>query len=331
MLRTHLVRRLSTLPHKKVDLKLVKQLRQRTAAPVKKCVDALQAANEDVDKAIAWLRKNGLKSAAKLAARTAEDGAVVLARHADGHAITLLDVSSETDSVPRNSAFHDAVDAVAGAALAHGADVPAGVPRHLDVSTIGALHAGDMTVAERLQLSSSTLGENIQLRQGAVLRPAASGGVVCGYLHNRHSPTVGTAGAIISLASESTNVAALEALGAQLCMHIVAAKPFALSSADLRQADLDAELDVLIDVTRAELKEKGQPADEDKCEKIARKRLDKFKSESSLLSQKFVVDESAGTIAKLLEAEAEELGASVHISGFYRLAIGEQRHPYSTY
>ena len=61
------------------NLALVKELRARTAAPMKKCVEALAASADDVEGAVAWLRKSGVASAAKKAGRGANEGAVAVA------------------------------------------------------------------------------------------------------------------------------------------------------------------------------------------------------------------------------------------------------------
>ena len=89
---------------KKVDTALVKELRVRTSAPMKKCVEALQASGgADVEAAIAWLRKAGVASASKKASRDANEGAVVLTQRDD--ALALVEVNSETDFVSRNDVF----------------------------------------------------------------------------------------------------------------------------------------------------------------------------------------------------------------------------------
>ena len=62
---------------------LIKELRARTSAPMKKCADALSEAGGDVEEAATLLRKAGLAAAQKKASRGASDGvaAVFWPRH----------------------------------------------------------------------------------------------------------------------------------------------------------------------------------------------------------------------------------------------------------
>ena len=76
---------------------LIKELRARTSAPMKKCVDALAAAEGDLDAAVDWLRKSGVATAHKKAGRGANEGAVVVASGETG--CVIVELNSETDFV----------------------------------------------------------------------------------------------------------------------------------------------------------------------------------------------------------------------------------------
>ena len=80
---------------------LVKELRARTSAPMKKCVDALAAADGDLDAAVDWLRKSGVATAHKKAGRGANEGAVVVA--SDQAGCVIVELNSETDFVRRRA------------------------------------------------------------------------------------------------------------------------------------------------------------------------------------------------------------------------------------
>ena len=58
---------------------LIKQLRERTSAPMKKCVDALDKAGNDIEAAVDILRKSGVAAAAKKAGRGTTEGAAAVA------------------------------------------------------------------------------------------------------------------------------------------------------------------------------------------------------------------------------------------------------------
>ena len=76
---TLLVPRLARPLATKPSTQLIKELRTRTSAPMKKCVEALKASEGDLEAAMDWLRKSGVATAAKKAGRGATEAAVVVA------------------------------------------------------------------------------------------------------------------------------------------------------------------------------------------------------------------------------------------------------------
>ena len=88
-----------------VTAQMVKELRERTGAPMMDCKNALTEAQGDIEKAIDVLRKKGMASAAKKAGRTTAEGAVVSYIHAGGKIGVLVEVNCETDFVARTDDF----------------------------------------------------------------------------------------------------------------------------------------------------------------------------------------------------------------------------------
>ncbi|MEM6453957.1 MAG: translation elongation factor Ts [Acidobacteriota bacterium] len=97
----------------KITAQMVKELRERTAAPMLKCKDALKEAEGDFDKAVEILRKKGIASAAKKSGRVAAEGAVGAYIHGTGSVGVLVEVNSETDFVSRNEDFQQLVKDIA--------------------------------------------------------------------------------------------------------------------------------------------------------------------------------------------------------------------------
>lgn len=83
----------------------VKKLRQQTGAGIMDCKQALQASDNNFDKAKDWLKKKGLSLAAKKSGRKAVEGMVASYIHGNGRIGVLLEVNSETDFVARNEDF----------------------------------------------------------------------------------------------------------------------------------------------------------------------------------------------------------------------------------
>jgi elongation factor Ts len=91
----------------------VRELRDKTGAGVMDCREALAASQDDLEKAIDYLRKKGLASAAKRASREARDGAIGAYVHAGDKLGVLIEVSCETDFVARTEPFRELVRSLA--------------------------------------------------------------------------------------------------------------------------------------------------------------------------------------------------------------------------
>jgi len=96
-----------------ISMVLIKDLRQRTGAGVVDCKAALQEASGDMEKAIDFLRRKGLATAAKKAGRVAADGLVTSYIHAGGKIGVLVEVNCETDFVAKTEDFQSFVKNIA--------------------------------------------------------------------------------------------------------------------------------------------------------------------------------------------------------------------------
>lgn len=280
----------------------VKELRERTGAGMMDCKKALAETNGEMEPAVDWLRAKGLAAAAKKAGRTAAEGLVGVA--VEGTRGAVVEVNSETDFVAKNEQFQDFVRNVAQLALQNGDEIEA---------LNNAAYPGGGTVAETLTNNIATIGENQSLRRAAVLE--VSQGAVVSYVHNAAAPNLGKIGVLVALEG-SAPAETLNALGKQLAMHIAAANPLALNA-----DELDAEL---IERERAiaseKAKESGKPANI--VEKMVEGAIAKFKKESALLSQLFVMDNKT-PVSDVVSGAAKECGAPVHLKAFRRFQLGE--------
>jgi elongation factor Ts len=91
----------------------VKELREKTGAPMMDCKQALTEAKGDMEQAIVVLRKKGVSVAAKKAARVTSEGAVTSYIHAGGKIGVLLEVNCESDFVARTEDFQELVHDIA--------------------------------------------------------------------------------------------------------------------------------------------------------------------------------------------------------------------------
>src|SRR6201995_1633367 len=91
----------------KIDAKLVKELREKSGAPMGDCLKALQESKADMEEAFVILRKRGMASAQKKASRSTNEGAVGTYIHAGGKIGVLLEVNCESDFVARTEDFQE--------------------------------------------------------------------------------------------------------------------------------------------------------------------------------------------------------------------------------
>ena len=96
-----------------ISAELIKDLRQRTGAGVMDCKMALKESSGDMEKAIDFLRRKGLATAAKKAGRIATDGLIASYIHAGGKMGVLVEVNCETDFVARTEDFQTFVKNIA--------------------------------------------------------------------------------------------------------------------------------------------------------------------------------------------------------------------------
>jgi len=270
-----------------ITAKMVKELRDTSGAGMMDAKRALTETDGDMEAAIDWLRTKGLAKAAKKSGRTAAEGLVAVSS-GDGVGVA-VEVNSETDFVGKNAEFQAMVGAIAKAAM----DV-ADLEALLDAKIDGK------TVAETVVDKVATIGENMNVRRMARL----SGESVASYTHNAVAPGMGKIGVLVAMTGEDNGI------GHQIAMHVAAVNPASLSEADLDQALVERERNVLTEQAR----ESGKP--DNIIENMIKGRMKKFYQEVTLLNQKFVINPDI-TVAQAAK------DAGVTITGFARLEVGD--------
>ncbi len=285
-----------------ITASMVKDLREKTGAGMMDAKKALIEVAGDMEAAVDWLRKKGLATAAKKSGRTAAEGLVAVA--ISGKKAAVLEVNAETDFVARNDQFQAFATKAAELALEAKSDIAA---------LANVAYESGKNVQEKLTNLIATIGENMSLRRTQVLE--VKEGVVVGYVHNAINPGLGKIGVLVALESTGDK-AKLEALGKQIAMHVAAANPQFLASADVTPEAIEREKNVIRDTAKAS----GKPADI--IEKMLEGRMRKFYEEICLLDQVFVMDGET-KISKVLENAAKDVGAPVTLAGYVRFQLGE--------
>ena len=96
-----------------ITAKMVKELRESTGAGMMDCKKALSECGGDMDKAVEFLRKKGIASAAKKEGRATSQGIIGSYIHMGGKVGVLVEVACETDFVARTDNFQEFVHNIA--------------------------------------------------------------------------------------------------------------------------------------------------------------------------------------------------------------------------
>lgn len=264
-----------------ITASMVKDLREKTDAPMMECKKALAEAQGDMSKAEELLRIKLGSKASKAAGRVAAEGVVAVHISGDGKTGAIVEVNCETDFVAKNEEFL----ALAGALAKLVAErSPA------DVAELARLTLGAASVEETRKALVGKIGENISLRRFARI---GAKGRLASYIHGGAK-----IGVLVDVAGGDAN------LGKDLAMHIAASKPVALSKDDVPAALLEKERNI----ASAKAAESGKPANI--VEKMVEGAVQKFIKEVTLLGQPFVKNDKQ-TIEQLLKANAATVGAFV--------------------
>jgi elongation factor Ts len=143
----------------KIDIKLIKQLREETQVSIADCTKALEEAKGDFEKAIQILKKRGIERAEKKATRETAQGIIESYIHQSGKVGVLLEILCETDFVARTEDFKRLAHEVA---MQIAAMDPKNVEALLKQEYI---RDGSVTIENLIKQTIGKLGENIVVKQ----------------------------------------------------------------------------------------------------------------------------------------------------------------------
>ena len=268
------------------DIKLIKDLRDRTGAGLNDCKAALEACDNDVDKACDWLREKGIAKAAKKADRIAAEGLALAVKCPKCGKTVVLEVNCETDFVAKGDAFREFVEAIAHVILKN-------EPK--DVEAAKALTTdlfADATVK---------MGEKFDLRRFTII--PQDNNVIGSYIHmgGKIAVAVSLSGGDDELAKQSS-------------MHIAANKPQYLTVEDVPADVREHEMQVQKEAAKNDEKLANKPAPV--LEKILEGKINKYFAEMTLEAQPFLMDDSK-TVGQFLKEKG------VKVLAFVRYQVGE--------
>ncbi len=281
----------------------VKKLRDQTGAGMMECKTALAEANGDFEAANTILRKRGLASAAKKAGRAASEGLIGHRVSADHFVGTLVEVNCESDFVARTPDFQQLVE-----------DVLTQIEKAGESASDAWLKDPNGPIQKLVAAKIAKLGENMAVPR--FVRYAGQA-YVGQYIH-----TGGKIGVQVELSGVTPEVRSRDELATfvkEIAMQIAAASP--TSAAYVSRESIPADLlEKEKAIYRAQMESSGKPANV--IDKIVEGKLGSFYSQIVLLDQESIRD-SKMKVKDVIAAANRTLGASVSVTRFVRLKVGE--------
>ena len=269
-----------------ITASMVRDLREKTAAPMMECKKALVEADGNSAKAEELLRVRLGNKASRAASRTAAEGVVAIYVAPGAKTGAIVEVNCETDFVAQNTDFVRFVSSLAEL-------VVKGNPT--DLAALSTLPLDGSTVEESRKALVGRMGENMSIRRFA--RIEAKGRLA----HYVHGAKIGV---LVDISGGDDQFAR------EIAQHISWAKPIALSKDGVPADSIKRERDI----ATAQAAASGKP--QNIMEKMIEGGVQKYLKQVTLLGQGFVKDEKQS-----VEAILKAKGAS--ISSFVLYVMGE--------
>lgn len=283
----------------------VKELREMTGAGMMDCKKALTATDGDMDKAVEWLRENGLAKAEKKSGRIAAEGMVAVDVAEDGKTASIVEVNSETDFVAKNEKFQSYVAEVAAQA------------KNTSAKSLEEFMAEkcatdeDMTVEEKLKSMIAVIGENMNIRR---FEKIETDGCIVSYIH-----AGGKIGVLVDADTDSDSAAVKECLK-NVAMQVAALNPKFCSRAEVDQDYLAHETEILT----AAAKNEKPDANDKIINGMVQGRINKELKEICLLDQVYVkAEDGKQSVQKYIDSVAKAEGVKLAVKRFIRFETGE--------
>ena len=285
---------------------LVKELREITGAGMMACKKALTETAGDMDKAVEYLREQGLAGAEKKAGRIAAEGVSFTKISDDGKTGVVVEVNAETDFVAKNEKFQNFVKEVATQALKTSAtDIDSFLQEKWDLDP-------SKTVSEQLSATISVIGENMNIRR--FTKNTEENGFVQDYIHSG-----GRIGVLLQVKSTVVNDA-IKDMAKNLAMQIAALNPKYITRAEVDQEYLKNEKEILL----AAAKNEKPNAPEKVLLGMVEGRLNKELQEVCLVDQVYVrAEDGKQKVGQYLESVAKAQNAEISLVRFVRYETGE--------
>lgn len=269
---------------------MVGKLREMTGAGLMDCKRALVESNGDIEAAVDSLRKKGVATAGKKAAREAREGVIAQNVQPGARVGVLVEINCETDFVARNDSFKAFCD---------------------DIAKKLAAHPGVDLEADRVA-AVAKIGENIKISRHTRMEVAGHG-LVAAYIH-----TGAKVGVLVEVGAGKDSTVASEEfkqLVKDITLQIAAGHPHVVSREQVPANVVAKEKEIAAE----QVKNKPPQA----IAKIVEGKLEKFYQAYCLVDQGFVKRNSEVSLKEHAAQIAKQLGDEISIRRFVRFQVGE--------
>lgn len=269
-----------------VDLKTVKELRDRTNLGMNDCKKALTEANGDIEAAIDLLKKWGDLKGKEKASRIATEGRIGIYSNNSSSLVGIFEVNCQTDFVAKSDEF-----------------------KNLMFSFSKMDSFSDITFEQARKELVAKTGENIVMRRKDIFT-VGKNCILRWYMHPGDR-----LGVLLEVQSSNLSLDVVD-FADECAMQVAAMSPAFVSKESIPADDLVRQRRIF----EAQLKEEGKP--EQAWQKIIEGKFLKWRKEVVLLEQESIKD-SKKTIEDMRQELIKKIGADVKITRFVRYSLGE--------
>jgi len=275
-----------------MELKIIKELREKTGVGILDCQNALKESKNDLEKAVEILRKKGIAKAAKRENRKTNAGIVKIFITENNQEGYIVSINSETDFAARSERFQKFSNDTLNF-------IKKEKPQNLEDL--------NKKLKDEIDNVGGVIGERIEIGDYKVLK----GDLITGYSHME-----GKIGVLVSLGFEGdikTHKNELNELAHEIALQITALNPGWISEKEVPEEIIEKEKQIY----QANI-DKNKPTQIVK--KILQGQIQKFYKENCLLLQFFIKDDSL-TIQDLIQQKIDKTNKDIQVKGFIRFSI----------
>jgi len=277
----------------------VKRLREKTAAGMMDCKNALVETGGDFEKAVKLLKEKGLAALGQRTGRATNEGKVFVKTKPDGSSSVVVELACETDFVAKNPDFIVVGNAIAEKALAEGTTEPTDDLNNM-ITDLATKIRENMGI-KRLKLVNAQAGEHLTQ-----------------YIHGD-----GKIGVIVKCKSDNPEIFKSEEVKEfifTLALHTAAFNPLALDRSKVQESYIKEQEEIFRALMDKDEKLKGKP--ENQLDGILKGKINKHLAEICFLEQAYIRDDKI-TVQKAIEDCGKKAGASLSLTDYIYLKVGE--------